>query len=188
MSDTLQDRTQRAIHKLSRIPVKITPTTSPLGKPNWIRTRLPTAAQSARVKTLTKLLKEQGLVTVCHEAACPNLPECYSHGTATFMIMGDRCTRRCSFCDVAHGRPDPLDVDEPIKLAKTIQIMQLSYVVITSVDRDDLRDGGAGHFVACIESTRHACPDIKIEVLVPDFRGRLEKALSILQQAPPRCL
>lgn len=165
---------QRGADKLSRIPVKIEPTTAPLRKPDWIRVRIPA---SPAVSELKKLLRDNNLVTVCEEAACPNLPECFTHGTATFMIMGDKCTRRCSFCDVAHGRPDPLDVDEPAHLASTIAKMRLKYVVITSVDRDDLRDGGAGHFADCIKAVREQSPHIKIEVLVPDYRGRLERAL-----------
>jgi len=122
---------------------------------------------------------------VCEEAACPNLGECFTHGTATFMIMGDICTRRCPFCDVAHGRPDPLDADEPRHLAETIEAMGLRYVVVTSVDRDDLRDGGAAHFVSCIQAVRERNPDTRIEILVPDFRGRMDRALDILRQAPP---
>ncbi|MBT8447577.1 MAG: lipoyl synthase, partial [Gammaproteobacteria bacterium] len=151
-------------------------------KPHWIRAKAPTGAAVTRLK---QLLREQELVTVCEEAACPNLGECFSKGTATFMIMGDLCTRRCPFCDVAHGRPGPLDADEPQRLADTIARMQLSYVVITSVDRDDLRDGGASHFAACIAATRSASPAITIEVLVPDFRGRMDVALEQLGEAPP---
>ena len=165
---------QRGADKLSRIPIKIEPTTAPLRKPDWIRVRIPA---SPAVSELKKLLRENNLVTVCEEAACPNLPECFTHGTATFMIMGDKCTRRCSFCDVAHGRPDPLDTNEPAHLASTIAKMRLKYVVITSVDRDDLRDGGASHFAACIKAVREQSPHIKIEVLVPDYRGRIERAL-----------
>jgi lipoic acid synthetase len=165
---------QRGAEKLSRIPVKIEPTLSPLRKPDWIRVRLPA---SPAVSDLKKLLRENNLVTVCEEASCPNLPECFTHGTATFMIMGDKCTRRCSFCDVAHGRPDPLDPNEPMHLAQTIAKMGLRYVVITSVDRDDLRDGGASHFTACIKAIREQNPAIKIEVLVPDYRGRMDIAL-----------
>jgi len=134
---------------------------------------------------LKGILRDNSLHTVCEEASCPNLGECFAHGTATFMIMGDICTRRCPFCDVAHGRPDPLDENEPHNLARTIQSMGLRYVVITSVDRDDLRDGGAGHFVDCIRAVRTACPDTRIEVLVPDFRGRMDRALEILHAAPP---
>lgn len=165
---------QRGAEKLARIPVKIVPTENPLRKPDWIRVRIPA---SPAVSDLKKLLRENNLVTVCEEAACPNLPECFTHGTATFMIMGDKCTRRCSFCDVAHGRPDPLDQNEPAHLAKTIAQMGLRYVVVTSVDRDDLRDGGASHFTACIDAIREKSPNIKIEILVPDYRGRMDIAL-----------
>lgn len=168
--------------KVSRIPIKIEPTTQPLRKPKWIRT---TAGSSPRVAELKAILTANKLHTVCEEAACPNLGECFSHGTATFMIMGDICTRRCPFCDVAHGKPKPLDADEPLNLAHTIQAMELAYVVITSVDRDDLRDGGAGHFVACIKAVREQSPNTRIEILVPDFRGRMERALEIMAQAPP---
>lgn len=165
---------QRGREKLARIPVKIEPSTNVLRKPDWIRIRIP---NSPAVTELKKILRDNHLVTVCEEASCPNLPECFSHGTATFMIMGDKCTRRCSFCDVAHGRPDPLDSKEPINLANTIAQMALRYVVITSVDRDDLRDGGASHFSACLKAIREQSPHITIEVLVPDYRGRLEIAL-----------
>lgn len=171
---------QRGADKLSRIPIKVVPAKH-LPKPDWLRIKLP---NNNKVSALKNLLRENRLVTVCEEAACPNLAECFTHGTATFMIMGDKCTRRCSFCDVAHGKPDPLDVSEPEKLAHTVSVMGLKYVVITSVDRDDLRDGGAGHFVACIQAVRAKNPGIKIEVLVPDFRGRMEKALDILAEAP----
>lgn len=173
---------QRGAEKLARIPVKIEPTINPLRKPDWIRVRIPA---SPAVNHLKALLRENKLVTVCEEAACPNLPECFTKGTATFMIMGDKCTRRCSFCDVAHGRPDPLDAEEPMHLAKTIAQMKLRYVVITSVDRDDLRDGGASHFVACIQALRVALPTLKIEVLVPDYRGRLALALQETGKALP---
>nr|MCH9769751.1 lipoyl synthase [Gammaproteobacteria bacterium] len=166
--------------KLSRIPVKIEQR-PPLPKPDWIRIRLNT---DSKVTQLKKLLRDKQLVTVCEEASCPNLNECFGHGTATFMIMGDKCTRRCSFCDVGHGRPDPLDENEPNSLAQTVKLMQLRYVVITSVDRDDLRDGGAKHFADCIKAVRAENPEIKIEVLVPDFRGRMEKALAALSLAP----
>lgn len=176
MDTKTNDPKQRGADKLSRIPVKIVPTETPLRKPDWIRVKIPA---SPAVNDLKKLLRENKLVTVCEEAACPNLPECFTHGTATFMIMGDKCTRRCSFCDVAHGRPDPLDPEEPMHLAKTIAQMGLRYVVITSVDRDDLRDGGAGHFTACIKAIREASPTIKIEVLVPDYRGRMDIALAV---------
>lgn len=173
---------QRGAEKLARIPVKIEPTENPQRKPDWIRVRIPA---SPAVSELKKLLRANKLVTVCEEAACPNLPECFTHGTATFMIMGDKCTRRCSFCDVAHGRPDPLDPDEPAHLASTIAQMKLRYVVITSVDRDDLRDGGASHFTACINAIRAQNPTIKIEILVPDYRGRMEIALDETGKALP---
>ncbi len=173
---------QRGAEKLARIPVKIVPTENPLRKPDWIRVRIPA---SPAVSDLKKLLRENNLVTVCEEASCPNLPECFTHGTATFMIMGDKCTRRCSFCDVAHGRPDPLDPNEPIHLGETIAKMRLKYVVITSVDRDDLRDGGASHFTACIQEIRAKSPNIKIEILVPDYRGRMDIALQVTGGALP---
>lgn len=176
------DQKQRGIDKLARIPIKIEPTTNPLRKPDWIRIRIPT---NSAVSQLKSILRENKLVTVCEEASCPNLSECFSHGTATFMIMGDKCTRRCSFCDVAHGRPDPLDTNEPANLAKTIAQMGLRYVVITSVDRDDLRDGGASHFAACIRAVREKNPTIKIEVLVPDYRGRLDVALEATSKELP---
>ena len=168
--------------KTSRIPVKVVPAKNPLRKPAWIKARAHTGPEVARLK---KVLREQNLYTVCEEAACPNIGECFGHGTATFMIMGDICTRRCPFCDVAHGRPNPLDQDEPQNLARTIQAMALKYVVITSVDRDDLRDGGAAHFAACISATRQYSPATGIEILVPDFRGRMDIALDILSQSPP---
>lgn len=170
------DPTQKALgkDKLSRIPVKIENTAEPLRKPDWIRIKLQNNDKVARIKDL---LRDNKLHSVCEEASCPNLQECFSHGTATFMIMGDKCTRRCAFCDVGHGRPDPLDPNEPENLAKTIQLMELKYVVITSVDRDDLRDGGASHFSACIKAVRDLCPTIKIETLVPDYRGRMDRAL-----------
>lgn len=167
--------------KTERIPVKIVPQPR-LPKPRWIRAKAPTSPEVMRIKGI---LREQQLYTVCEEAACPNLGECFGHGTATFMIMGDICTRRCPFCDVAHGKPKPLDPQEPLHLAQTIQALGLKYVVITSVDRDDLRDGGAGHFADCIEATRQLCPMTEIEILVPDFRGRLEKALEQLAKSPP---
>jgi lipoic acid synthetase len=154
-----------------------------LKKPDWIRVRAP--APNSRFQDIKKILREHDLYTVCEEASCPNIGECFGKGTATFMIMGDKCTRRCPFCDVGHGRPDPLDTNEPANLAKTIAALKLSYVVITSVDRDDLRDGGAGHFVECIDKGRELSPDTRIEVLVPDFRGRLDRALDILRAAPP---
>ncbi len=172
---------QKGQAKLARIPIKIEPST-PLAKPDWIRIK---ATHNPIVSDLKQLLREHKLHTVCEEASCPNLNECFSHGTATFMIMGDKCTRRCTFCDVGHGRPDPLDAHEPMRLAKAIQSMQLKYVVITSVDRDDLRDGGASHFAECIQAIRSLNPQIRIEILVPDFRGRMEKALENLSVAPP---
>jgi lipoyl synthase len=173
---------QRGAEKMARIPIKIEPTVSPLRKPDWIRAKLPLSPEVARIK---QALRENNLHTVCEEASCPNLAECFSKGTATFMIMGDICTRRCPFCDVAHGRPNALDEHEPQHLAKTIQAMRLRYVVITSVDRDDLRDGGAAHFAACIRETRLHNPGIQIEVLVPDFRGRMDPALAIFNDTPP---
>ncbi len=173
---------QRGADKVARIPVKVEPTTTRPRKPKWIRAKAPTSSAAVRVK---KLLREHKLVTVCEEAACPNLGECFSHGTATFMIMGEICTRRCPFCDVAHGRPNPLDADEPENLGRTIALLDLKYVVITSVDRDDLRDGGAGHFADCIRAVRETSPQTKIEILVPDFRGRMDVALDVMGQALP---
>nr|VFK54252.1 MAG: lipoic acid synthetase [Candidatus Kentron sp. TC] len=154
----------------------------PLGKPSWIRVKAPLAPRVSRMKNL---LRERGLHTVCEAALCPNLSECFGQGTATFLIMGDICTRRCPFCDVAHGRPAPLDPQEPRRLADTVTETGLDYVVITSVDRDDLRDGGAGHFAACIQAVRERAPETRIEILVPDFRGRLDTALERLAHAPP---
>lgn len=168
--------------KTSRIPIKVVPKATPLKKPAWIRAKAPNSPEVLRLK---KILRERKLHTVCEEAACPNLGECFGHGTATFMIMGDLCTRRCPFCDVAHGRPQPLDTDEPANLAHTVAAMGLSYVVITSVDRDDLRDGGAAHFAACIAAVRAHAPETRVEVLVPDFRGRMDKALDALADSPP---
>jgi lipoyl synthase len=165
---------QRGHDKVSRIPVKVEATTTMPRKPAWIRAKAPTGPGVMRIK---RLLRETGLATVCEEAQCPNLGECFGHGTATFMILGDICTRRCPFCDVAHGRPQPLDEAEPAKLAESIARMGLRYVVITSVDRDDLRDGGAGHFAACLRAVRARCPGTRLEVLVPDFRGREAIAL-----------
>ena len=181
MSDQ-EHKHQRGAAKTARIPIKIEPVDKPPRKPAWIRAR---SAAGPEVQRLKGILRDNSLHTVCEEASCPNLGECFAHGTATFMIMGDICTRRCPFCDVAHGRPDPLDENEPHNLARTIQSMGLRYVVITSVDRDDLRDGGAVHFVDCIRAVRTACPDTRIEVLVPDFRGRMDRALEILHAAPP---
>lgn len=174
----------RGAEKMARIPVKVVPTDRAqlLRKPEWIRARFPGTPEVLRLK---QILRENRLHTVCEEASCPNLGECFGHGTATFMIMGDICTRRCPFCDVAHGRPNPLDPKEPVNLASTIKAMGMKYVVITSVDRDDLRDGGAGHFVACIQETRKLNPAITIEVLTPDFRGRMDVALEILGEVPP---
>ena len=168
--------------KTSRIPVKVVQPDTPLSKPRWIRAKAPNTPALARLK---KILRDKNLYTVCEEAACPNIGECFGHGTATFMIMGEICTRRCPFCDVAHGKPNPLDPHEPENLAQTIQAMELKYVVITSVDRDDLRDGGAEHYAACIKATRQHSPATGIEILVPDFRGRMEVALEILSQTPP---
>jgi len=167
--------------KTSRIPIKIVPQPM-LRKPEWIRMKAP---DSARFQEIKQILRENNLHTVCEEASCPNIGECFSGGTATFMILGDICTRRCPFCDVAHGKPLPPDASEPANLAKTIAQMRLNYVVITSVDRDDLPDGGAQHFVDCIQAVRAQSPNIKIEILVPDFRGRLDIALHILKNAPP---
>ncbi|HET7798638.1 MAG TPA: lipoyl synthase, partial [Nevskia sp.] len=167
---------------MARVPIKIEPTVTPLRKPAWIRAKLGESTEVAKIK---QALRANGLHTVCEEASCPNLSECFGKGTATFMIMGDICTRRCPFCDVAHGRPNALDADEPTKLARTIADMRLRYVVITSVDRDDLRDGGAAHFAACIAEARKASPKLVIEVLVPDFRGRMDPALAIFKDNPP---
>lgn len=189
MSDTpaarprLQPGTKlSAAEKMARIPVKIEPTTTPLRKPAWIRVRSWATPEVSRLK---HILRENELHTVCEEASCPNIGECFGKGTATFMIMGDICTRRCAFCDVAHGRPSELDTDEPMNLAKTIKMMALQYVVVTSVDRDDLRDGGAGHFAACIRAIRKLSPKTRIEVLVPDFRGRMEVAIALMNDTPP---
>ena len=174
---------QVAEDKIGRSPVAFAEAPV-LRKPSWIRVRIPSGNA---VQALKSKLRENRLVTVCEDASCPNIHECFSHGTATFMVMGDVCTRRCSFCDVAHGRPKPLDADEPRRLAHTVADMGLKYVVITSVDRDDLRDGGAQHFVDCIRETRAASPGIRIEILTPDFRGkgRMERALEILAESPP---
>jgi lipoyl synthase len=172
---------QRNAEKLARIPIKVEQPETALRKPDWIRIKITASDEITRVK---QLLREHKLHTVCEEAACPNLAECFQHGTATFMIMGDLCTRRCPFCDVAHGKPLPLDKDEPQHLANAIKAMALKYVVITSVDRDDLRDGGAGHFADCIKEVREQTPSTKIEILVPDFRGRIEKAVAILADEP----
>ena len=173
---------QKSQAKTARIPIKIVPA-EVLKKPEWIRVKA--GSPTTRFYEIKEILRTNKLVTVCEEASCPNIGECFGKGTATFMIMGDKCTRRCPFCDVGHGRPDPLDASEPDNLARTIAQLKLKYVVITSVDRDDLRDGGAGHFVACIEKTRALSPQTQIEVLVPDFRGRDDRALEILKAAPP---
>jgi lipoic acid synthetase len=172
---------QTGAAKTARIPIKVQ-AAAPLPKPPWIRVRAPSSPRFFEIK---RILRENQLHTVCEEASCPNIGECFGNGTATFMIMGDLCTRRCPFCDVGHGRPLPLDANEPANLAKTIAALNLRYVVITSVDRDDLRDGGAQHFVDCIRAVRERSPQTRIEVLVPDFRGRLERALDILGRAPP---
>lgn len=187
MSDTAYDPTekQKGSLKTARIPIKVVQAET-LRKPDWIRVRA--ARHDSRFGEIKQILRDSGLHTVCEEASCPNIGECFGGGTATFMIMGDKCTRRCPFCDVGHGRPDPLDTDEPENLAKTIAQLKLKYVVITSVDRDDLRDGGAGHYVACIQRTRELSPGTQIEVLVPDFRGRDEKALDILADGLPDVL
>ena len=173
---------QKAAAKLSRIPVKVE-AAEVLKKPDWIRVKA--GSPTTRFYEIKETLRANKLVTVCEEASCPNIGECFGKGTATFMIMGDKCTRRCPFCDVGHGRPDPLDVNEPENLAKTIAQLKLQYVVITSVDRDDLRDGGSQHFVDCIRRTRELSPRTQIEILVPDFRGRDDRALEILKAAPP---
>jgi len=172
----------RGAEKVKRIPVKVIPTVELPAKPDWIRVKIPASPKISHIK---QKLREHRLASVCEEASCPNLGECFSNGTATFMIMGDICTRRCPFCDVAHGKPRPLDPNEPTELARAIQEMDLSYVVITSVDRDDLKDSGAQHFADCITQTKLYNPDIEVEVLVPDFRGRMNIALDILQSAPP---
>ncbi len=173
---------QKSASKTARIPIKIVPAER-LRKPDWIRVKA--GSVSSRFYEIKQILRDANLHTVCEEASCPNIGECFGKGTATFMIMGDLCTRRCPFCDVGHGRPLPLDQDEPRHLAETIARLKLKYVVITSVDRDDLRDGGAGHFVECIRETRALSPETRIEILTPDFRGRLDRALDILRAAPP---
>ena len=181
MTDSDLKLQQKRSLKTSRIPIKVV-ASEPLRKPEWIRVR---AGGGGRFTEIKEILREMKLHTVCEEASCPNIGECFGHGTATFMIMGDLCTRRCPFCDVAHGRPDPLDPDEPRHLGETIARLALKYVVITSVDRDDLRDGGAGHFVDCIRSVRELSPATRIEILTPDFRGRLDRALAVLDGGPP---
>ncbi len=174
---------QKGEAKTARIPIKIVPIAAPLKKPDWIRVKAGNSA--TRFGEIKQILREHQLHTVCEEASCPNIGECFGNGTATFMILGDLCTRRCPFCDVGHGKPLPPDVEEPVKLAQTIAAMKLKYVVITSVDRDDLRDGGAQHFVDCITQVRTLSPRTKIEVLVPDFRGRLDLAIDVLGTQPP---
>ena len=169
--------------KGARKTIKIVPQATRLAKPSWIRVRA--ASPNSRFHEIKDILRAQKLHSVCEEASCPNIAECFGKGTATFMILGDICTRRCPFCDVAHGRPLPPDADEPRHLAETIALLKLKYVVVTSVDRDDLKDGGARHFVECISSIRKISPQTTIEVLVPDFRGRLDRALEVLAAAPP---
>ena len=173
---------QKGEAKTARIPIKVVAAET-LKKPDWIRVKA--GSPSTRFYEIKQILREHKLHTVCEEASCPNIGECFGKGTATFMIMGDKCTRRCPFCDVGHGRPDPLDANEPAMLADTIAQMKLKYVVITSVDRDDLRDGGSQHFVDCIRATREKSPGTQIEILTPDFRGRDDRALEILKAAPP---
>lgn len=172
----------RSADKVERIPVKVIPTETIVRKPDWLRVRISPSPEVERIKNI---LRSHKLATVCEEASCPNLSECFGGGTATFMIMGEICTRRCPFCDVGHGKPLPLDSDEPLNLAKAIAEMRLRYVVITSVDRDDLRDGGASHFADCIREARRLSPQLQIEILVPDFRGRMEPALEALTATPP---
>ncbi|MBE0505620.1 MAG: lipoyl synthase [Marinospirillum sp.] len=178
----VQGEKLRGADKTDRIPVKIIPTETLPKKPEWLRVRMHVSPEVNRIK---ETLRRHKLNTVCEEASCPNLGECFHGGTATFMIMGDICTRRCPFCDVAHGRPNPLNADEPREMAEAIAEMKLKYVVITSVDRDDLRDGGADHFAQCISELRQRMPKLEIEVLVPDFRGRMDVAVDILRQTPP---
>ena len=178
----IQGEKLRGQEKVRRIPVKVIPSDTLLRKPDWIRIRLTANPEVERIKGI---LRTRKLASVCEEASCPNLSECFSHGTATFMIMGEICTRRCPFCDVAHGKPNPLDPDEPRQLAEAVAEMDLKYVVVTSVDRDDLKDSGAGHFAACIEAVRAHNPSTRLEVLVPDFRGRMDIALAILRDTPP---
>ena len=178
----VQGEKLRGAEKVARIPIKVIPTETMPRKPDWIRVRIPSSPKISEIK---EKLRKHKLHTVCEEANCPNLGECFGGGTATFMIMGDICTRRCPFCDVAHGRPNALNKDEPKSLAIAIADMKLNYVVITSVDRDDLRDGGAQHFVDCIRETRALSPNIEIEVLVPDFRGRMDVAIAIMETDVP---
>ena len=172
----------RGADKVRRIPVKVVPTEELLKKPDWIRVRIAASPEVSRIK---KILRTRKLASVCEEASCPNLSECFTHGTATFMIMGEICTRRCPFCDVSHGKPNPLDTEEPRQLAEAVAEMALKYVVVTSVDRDDLKDSGAAHFAECIRYLRLLNPNTQVEVLVPDFRGRMDIALEILAAEPP---
>jgi len=172
----------RDADKVERIPVKVIASDEVKRKPEWIRVRMTASPEVDRIK---KILQKNGLASVCEEASCPNLGECFAGGTATFMIMGEICTRRCPFCDVGHGKPLPLDQDEPRNLAEAIAEMRLKYVVITSVDRDDLRDGGAQHFADCIRDARELSPNLQVEILTPDFRGRMDKALDILEAEAP---
>ena len=178
----VQGEKKRGADKVARIPIKVIPTETMPRKPDWIRVRIPA---SPKINDVKQKLRKHGLHTVCEEASCPNIGECFGGGTATFMIMGDICTRRCPFCDVGHGRPNPLNEDEPKELAPAIADMGLKYVVITSVDRDDLRDGGAQHFADCIRYSRELSPSLEMEILVPDFRGRMDIAVDILAQTPP---
>jgi lipoic acid synthetase len=184
---TLTRKQSAAQDKLSRIPVKIQTTEAQDRKrlPEWFYRDLPRAHEGNTIAQVKHLLREKRLSSVCEEASCPNLSECFHKGTATFMIMGDTCTRRCTFCDVKHGKPNALDAEEPKNLAESIQIMGLKYVVVTSVDRDDLKDGGGSHFAECIQAIRELTPHVKIEILVPDFRGRMDKALAALSNHPP---
>ena len=171
--------------KTARNPIKIIPLQDRLRKPEWIRVK---SGSSQGYHAVKRMLREHGLVTVCEEASCPNIGECFGKGTATFMILGDVCTRRCPFCDVAHGKPKPPDVKEPASLARSISQLNLNYVVITSVDRDDLRDGGAKHFADCLSAIRISSPSTRLEILIPDFRGRLDEALDALAASPPDVL
>jgi lipoic acid synthetase len=188
---TLKERNaamSKGEYKTKSLKIKPNPTEPKLKKPRWIKAKLPKAKDMKKVKELKNILSEQKLNTVCAEASCPNLGECFGHGTASFMIMGHICTRKCPFCDVTHGRPKELDKDEPINMAETIAAMKLKYVVITSVDRDDLRDGGANHFLQCVEAIQEKTPEVRVETLVPDFKGRLTVALDILSKQPPHVL
>lgn len=182
MSQKIEIKSLKGKSKVARLKIKPDETRTPLKKPSWIRIKIPAGHKVGKLK---ETLREQQLFSVCEEAQCPNLSECFNHGTATFMIMGQICTRRCPFCDVAHGRPKKLDTNEPKHLAETVQKMRLKYVVITSVDRDDLRDGGAEHFKQCIDSIKYTTPGVKIEILTPDFRGRIDRAIEIFKSCPP---